>query len=62
VTAEYLRPLARGQRPRRKLRAAEGSLVRSFVKRMPAMVRDRRCLDRHRVVSDDEIMAWMVTK
>jgi hypothetical protein len=32
------------------------------VKHLPAMVADRRRLDRERVVDDDEIVSWMVTK
>jgi GT2 family glycosyltransferase len=62
VSAEYLRPLARGQRPRPNVAAQKVRSMRSFMKHLPAMAADRRRLARERVVSDAEIMAWMVTK
>jgi hypothetical protein len=34
----------------------------SFGKAVPAMVRQRRVLRRHRVVDDAEIETWMLTK
>jgi GT2 family glycosyltransferase len=62
VRAEYLRPLVRGQRPRPNVAPQKVRSMRSFMKHLPAMVADRRRLGRDRVVSDAEIMAWMVTK
>ena len=62
VTAEYLRPMARGQRPRPNVAPQKVRSTRSFLKHLPAMVTDRRRLGRQRVVSDADIVAWMVTK
>jgi GT2 family glycosyltransferase len=62
VTAEYVRPVARGQRPRPNVAPQKVRSTRSFVKNLPAMVRDRRALDRQRIVGDVDIVAWMVTK
>jgi N-acetylglucosaminyl-diphospho-decaprenol L-rhamnosyltransferase len=62
VTAEYLRPMARGQRPRPNVAPQKVRSTRSFVKHLPAMVTDRHRLGRQRVVSDRDILGWMVTK
>jgi GT2 family glycosyltransferase len=62
VSTEYLRPMARGQRPRPNIAPQKVRSMRSYVKHLPAMVRDRRALDRSRVVSDDAMMRWMVGK
>jgi GT2 family glycosyltransferase len=62
VTAEYLRPMARGQRPRPNVAPQKVRSTRSFVKHLPAMVSDRRRLGRQRVISDADILGWMVTK
>jgi len=62
VTAEYLRPLARRQRPRPNVAPQKVRSMRSFAKHLPAMVADRRRLEAQRVVQDAEIMRWMVSK
>jgi GT2 family glycosyltransferase len=62
VTAEFLRPMARGQRPRPNVAPQKVRSTRSFVKHLPAMVAERRRLERRRAVTDAEILAWMVTK
>jgi hypothetical protein len=62
VSAEFLRPMARLQRPRPNVGPQQVRSMRSFVKHLPAMVADRRRLGRRRVVSDAEILGWMVTK
>jgi hypothetical protein len=62
VSAEYLRPVLRGQRPRPNIAPQKVRSTRSFVKHLPAMVADRRRLERARIVGDAEIVAWMVTK
>jgi GT2 family glycosyltransferase len=62
VTAEFLRPLARGQRPRPNVAPQKVRSMRSYVKHLPGMVTDRRRLQQERVVSDAEIVRWMVTK
>jgi GT2 family glycosyltransferase len=62
VVTEYVRPMARGQRPRPNVAPQKVRSMRSFVKHVPAMVADRRRLEARRAVSDDELLAWMVTK
>jgi GT2 family glycosyltransferase len=62
LTGEYLRPMARGQRPRPNVAPQKVRSTRSFVKHLPAMVTDRHRLGRQRVVSDSDILGWMVTK
>ena len=62
VTNEYVRPLARGQRPRPNVAPQKVRSMRSFAKNLPSVLRDRRRLERKRVVSDAEILAWMTTK
>jgi GT2 family glycosyltransferase len=62
VTAEYIRPMARGQRPRPNVAPQKVRSTRSFLKHLPAMAADRRRLGRQRVVTDTEILGWMVTK
>jgi GT2 family glycosyltransferase len=62
AVAEYLRPMARGQRPRPNVAPQKVRSLRSYVKHLPAMVTDRRRLQHERVVSDAEIMRWTVTK
>ncbi len=54
--------MARGQRPRPNLAPQKVRSVRSFVKHLPAMLADRRRLEARRVVSDTEILSWMVSK
>ena len=62
VMAEYVRPVARGQRPRPNVAPQKLRSTRSFVKHVPAMLADRRELARRRVVGDAEMLGWMVTK
>ena len=62
VAAEYLRPMARAQRPRPNVAPQKVRSMRSYVKHVPAMLADRRRLDSQRVVPDAEIVRWMVSK
>jgi GT2 family glycosyltransferase len=62
VMAEYVRPMTRGQRPRPNVAPQKIRSTRSFVKHVPAMLADRRRLERRRVVGDAAIVAWMVSK
>jgi hypothetical protein len=62
IDAEYLRPARRGQRPRPNVAPQKVRSIRSYVKHVPAMLRDRRRLARARCVDDAAIVAWMVSK
>jgi GT2 family glycosyltransferase len=60
--AEYLRPVLHWQRPRPNVAPQKIRSMRSYVKHVPAMLRDRRRLAATRVVEDADIVAWMVAK
>jgi hypothetical protein len=62
VVVEYVRPMTRGQRPRPNVAPQKIRSMRSFAKHLPAMVTERRALERRRVIVDSEIVSWMVTK
>jgi hypothetical protein len=62
VRDEFVHPMVRGQRPRPNLAPQKVRSMRSFVKHLPGMVTDRRLLEQRRIVSDGEILSWMVAK
>jgi GT2 family glycosyltransferase len=62
IDAEYLRPALHGQRPRPNVAPQRVRSMRSYLKHVPAMLRDRRRLARVRSVDDAAIVAWMVAK
>jgi GT2 family glycosyltransferase len=62
VAREYVRPLARGHRPRCDVAPQKVRSLRSVAKHVPAMVADRRRAAAARRVSDADIMAWTVRK
>ena len=57
-----LRAQDSGTRPRPNVAPQKVRSMRSFVKHLPAMVADRRRLQEQRVMSDAEIVRWMVSK
>jgi GT2 family glycosyltransferase len=62
VDAEYLRPMVHRQRPRPNIAPQKVRSMRSYVKHLPAMLRDRRHITAERVVDDAAILGWMVAK
>jgi GT2 family glycosyltransferase len=62
LEAEYFRPTLHGQRPRPNVAPQKVRSMRSYLKHLPAMMRDRRRVATTRAVDDSAILAWMVTK
>jgi GT2 family glycosyltransferase len=62
IDAEYLRRARHGQRPRPNVAPQKVRSMRSYLKHVPAMLRERRRLARVRSVDDAAIVAWMVAK
>jgi hypothetical protein len=65
VTASYARrdvvgPLRRGHRPNPTTVRRRVSSFLDFLHLAPAMLRDRRMLRRRQIVSDRELVAWLV--
>jgi GT2 family glycosyltransferase len=62
LLTEVVKPILRLGRPAPRRSALQKRVLQSYASLLPAMLRDRRTLQKRRTVSDSQVQAWVVTK